>query len=122
MAEADQQYWVAIAGSPASGKSTTVRRVTHLLNERGVRATALPMDGYHYYRSVKGLAYPFASSHHPHRRRHGQTLVPVFVTPSLAVCACVNDPAPTTSRSLCKMPCFAAMSVIVSVSSSLPCC
>lgn len=45
-----QQYWIAVAGAPASGKSTLAGHVADLLNGRGVRTVVVPMDGYHYYR------------------------------------------------------------------------
>mmetsp|Transcript_15894 Transcript_15894/g.20370 ORF Transcript_15894/g.20370 Transcript_15894/m.20370 type:complete len:284 (+) Transcript_15894:74-925(+) len=43
------QYWVGIAGPPASGKSTIAQKVCHLLN-RDIPSIVIPMDGYHYYR------------------------------------------------------------------------
>ncbi len=40
---------VAIAGAPASGKSTIAHRIEQRLNERAPGSTALlPMDGFHY--------------------------------------------------------------------------
>lgn len=43
------RHIIAIAGAPASGKSTLAEWVVNQLNEAGAgRAALLPMDGYHY--------------------------------------------------------------------------
>ncbi len=43
------RHLIAIAGAPASGKSTLAEWVVDQLNEAGAgRAALLPMDGYHY--------------------------------------------------------------------------
>jgi pantothenate kinase len=45
-----QQYWIAVAGAPGSGKSTLSKELAAGLNARGIRTTVIPMDGFHYYR------------------------------------------------------------------------
>lgn len=42
------RYMVAVAGPPASGKSTTAEHVAGALRARGESATVVPMDGFHY--------------------------------------------------------------------------
>jgi pantothenate kinase len=46
------QYWVAIAGGPGSGKTTTANAVADLLNQKYTKdencCIVLPMDGFHY--------------------------------------------------------------------------
>lgn len=47
------RYLVAIGGSPGSGKTTTAKMVTHLLNKGSVKRTALiSMDGFHLSRAA----------------------------------------------------------------------
>ncbi|NRA38378.1 MAG: AAA family ATPase [Planctomycetes bacterium] len=43
----EQQYWIAVAGAPGSGKSTLVAEIKRHLTDK---VTVIPMDGYHYYR------------------------------------------------------------------------
>lgn len=52
-----KQLWIAIAGSPGSGKSTLSEQVCKRINEfpslsttlkRKITSTTIPMDGYHY--------------------------------------------------------------------------
>ena len=43
-----QQFWLGIAGTPGSGKTT----LSHELVDRiGDHAIIVPMDGYHFYRA-----------------------------------------------------------------------
>ena len=44
------QWWCAIAGGPAAGKSTLAAAVAQRCNALGVSAVVLPMDGFHYSR------------------------------------------------------------------------
>ena len=45
-----QQYWIAVAGAPGSGKSTLCKELAASLNARGICTTVIPMDGFHFYR------------------------------------------------------------------------
>ncbi len=45
-----EQYWIAVAGAPGSGKSTLCKELAAGLNARGIRTTVIPMDGFHFYR------------------------------------------------------------------------
>jgi pantothenate kinase len=47
-----QKYWVAIAGGPGSGKTTSAMTIAHRINTRCDRSVAIviPMDGFHYAR------------------------------------------------------------------------
>ncbi|MEM9009144.1 MAG: hypothetical protein AAGE59_37270, partial [Cyanobacteria bacterium P01_F01_bin.86] len=45
--DGDQKHWIGLAGAPGSGKSTTAQAMCQRLPEK---VTAIPMDGYHYYR------------------------------------------------------------------------
>ena len=45
-----RQVWIAVAGAPGSGKTTLCGRVALLLNDMGIKAAVIPMDGFHYYR------------------------------------------------------------------------
>lgn len=48
----NDQYWVAIAGGPGSGKSTVAETVAESLNKEDPGCCiVLPMDGYHYPRA-----------------------------------------------------------------------
>lgn len=42
------RYMVAVAGPPASGKSTTAEHLVEALKAEGESATVVPMDGFHY--------------------------------------------------------------------------
>lgn len=42
-----KRFMVAVAGPPASGKSSLAERLTDVLNENEERAAILPMDGFH---------------------------------------------------------------------------
>eukprot|EP00667_Euglena_gracilis_P010307 EG_transcript_10492 len=58
-AQADGQWWVAIAGGPGSGKSTLAAAVVRRVNEQAGAevAVVLPMDGFHYSRrQLKAIA------------------------------------------------------------------
>ena len=48
----NEKYWVAIAGGPGSGKTTSAMTIAHRLNARCDRnvAIVIPMDGFHYSR------------------------------------------------------------------------
>lgn len=43
-----ERFMVAVAGPPASGKSTVAEQVSDALKARGESATVVPMDGFHY--------------------------------------------------------------------------
>ncbi|NIZ60195.1 nucleoside/nucleotide kinase family protein [Sedimentitalea sp. CY04] len=43
---------VALAGSPASGKSTQAEILVNRLNEKGCSAQVLPMDGFHLHNEI----------------------------------------------------------------------
>ena len=43
-----RQVWIGITGGPGAGKSTVAEAVAQCCNDLGVRATALPMDGFHF--------------------------------------------------------------------------
>lgn len=47
-----QPYLVGVAGVPGSGKSSLAKAVCQRLNDRGIPAVNVPMDGFHYYRRV----------------------------------------------------------------------
>ncbi len=64
---------VAIAGAPASGKSTLASQLERRLNETNPGSTALlPMDGYHYDDEVLILA---AGAHARVRRTRSMSAV-----------------------------------------------
>jgi Ni2+-binding GTPase involved in maturation of urease and hydrogenase len=44
------QYWIALAGAPGSGKTTVGAGVVTALQQLGVPAVLLSMDGFHYYK------------------------------------------------------------------------
>lgn len=44
------KIFVSIAGVPGSGKTTLAFRVVSILNQDGVKAACVSMDGYHYYK------------------------------------------------------------------------
>ena len=43
-----RQVWIGITGGPGAGKSTVAEAVAAKCRDLGVRATALPMDGFHF--------------------------------------------------------------------------
>lgn len=47
---ANKRYIVAIAGPPASGKSTLAEKLSHLINQQSNQplSEVIPMDGFHY--------------------------------------------------------------------------
>lgn len=47
-----EKYWIAIAGGPGSGKTTSAMTIAYRLNTRCNRnvAVVIPMDGFHYSR------------------------------------------------------------------------
>ena len=60
---------VGLAGPPGAGKTTTAAAAVELLERRGVRAVAVPMDGYHYTRAELD-AMPNAREAHEKRGAH----------------------------------------------------
>jgi pantothenate kinase len=67
-AKGQKRFMVAIAGAPASGKSTASARLRDELNAMGETAIVVPMDGFHYddiilnargHRSRKGAPFTF---------------------------------------------------------------
>ena len=46
------RYMVAVAGPPASGKSTTAEHLAEALRAKGESATVVPMDGFHYDNTI----------------------------------------------------------------------
>lgn len=47
LAPSERRLLIAIAGAPASGKSTLAKALTGALNDKGRRTENVPMDGYH---------------------------------------------------------------------------
>ena len=43
-----RQVWIGITGGPGAGKSTVAEAVAAMCRDQGVKATALPMDGFHF--------------------------------------------------------------------------
>jgi pantothenate kinase len=67
-AKGQKRFMVAIAGAPASGKSTASARLRDELNAMGETAIVVPMDGFHYddiilnargHRPRKGAPFTF---------------------------------------------------------------
>ena len=57
-----RQVWIGITGGPGAGKSTVAEAVAARCMALGVRATALPMDGFHYSKEkLRQLDPPAAS-------------------------------------------------------------
>lgn len=83
---------VAIAGAPASGKSTLAEQLRLALDELGETAAVVPMDGFHFddtvleargHRSRKGAPFTFdvagfAALLKRIRAREAQIAIPVF--------------------------------------------
>jgi len=91
-AGASKRFFVAIAGPPASGKSTLAETLMEALQQAGERAAVVSMDGFHYDDSVlkdRGLlprkgspeTFDFAGFRHMVERIRGgepEVAVPVF--------------------------------------------
>ena len=80
-----RQVWIGITGGPGAGKSTVAEAVAQCCNDLGVRATALPMDGFHFSKEkLRELDPPDA-----------ETLMPLRGAPQTfdaeAFCAAVAD-------------------------------
>ena len=80
-----RQVWIGITGGPGAGKSTVAEAVAQCCNDLGVRATALPMDGFHFSKEkLRDLDPPDAA-----------TLLPLRGAPQTfdaeAFCAAVAD-------------------------------
>ena len=80
-----RQVWIGITGGPGAGKSTVAEAVAQCCNDLGVRATALPMDGFHFSKEkLRELDPPDAA-----------TLLPLRGAPQTfdaeAFCAAVAD-------------------------------
>ena len=80
-----RQVWIGITGGPGAGKSTVAEAVAQCCNDLGVRATALPMDGFHFSKAkLRELDPPDAA-----------TLLPLRGAPQTfdaeAFCAAVAD-------------------------------
>ena len=43
-----RQVWIGITGGPGAGKSTVAEAVAAMCRDQGVKATAVPMDGFHF--------------------------------------------------------------------------
>jgi len=97
-----RQVWIGITGGPGAGKSTVAEAVAAQCRDQGVKATALPMDGFHFSKEkLRELDPPDAA-----------TLLPVRGAPQTfdaeAFCAAVSaarrtgrcDAWPTYSREL----------------------
>ena len=80
-----RQVWIGITGGPGAGKSTVAEAVAAMCRDQGVKATALPMDGFHFSKEkLSELDPPDA-----------ETLLPVRGAPQTfdaeAFCAAVAD-------------------------------
>ena len=80
-----RQVWIGITGGPGAGKSTVAEAVAAQCRELGVKATALPMDGFHFSKEkLRELDPPDAA-----------TLLPLRGAPQTfdaeAFCAAVAD-------------------------------
>ena len=64
------QLWVAIAGGPASGKTTLTQELCKRLEQdKGLPTAVIPMDGYHYYKRELD-AMPDPEALHARRGAH----------------------------------------------------
>ena len=91
-AGAKPRFMVAIAGPPASGKSTTAHALQKALVAAGETAVVVPMDGYHFddavlnargHRPRKGAPFTFDAAGFEHllkriRAREPDIAIPVF--------------------------------------------
>lgn len=91
-AEGYERYMVAIAGPPASGKSTTAHELQKALAAAGESAVVVPMDGFHFddaildargHRPRKGAPFTFDVAGFAHllqriRAREPEIAIPVF--------------------------------------------
>ena len=80
-----RQVWIGITGGPGAGKSTVAEAVAAQCRDLGVKATALPMDGFHFSKAkLRELDPPDAA-----------TLLPLRGAPQTfdaeAFCAAVAD-------------------------------
>ena len=80
-----RQVWIGITGGPGAGKSTVAEAVAAMCRDQGVKATALPMDGFHFSKAkLRELDPPDAA-----------TLLPLRGAPQTfdaeAFCAAVAD-------------------------------
>jgi len=58
-----RQVWIGITGGPGAGKSTVAEAVAAMCTDQGVKATALPMDGFHFSKAkLRDLDPPDAST------------------------------------------------------------
>ena len=58
-----RQVWIGITGGPGAGKSTVAEAVAAQCRDLGVRATALPMDGFHFSKAkLRDLDPPDAAN------------------------------------------------------------
>jgi pantothenate kinase len=63
-----RQVWIGITGGPGAGKSTVAEAVAAKCRDLGVRAAALPMDGFHFSKAkLRELDPPDAASLMPLR-------------------------------------------------------
>ena len=80
-----RQVWIGITGGPGAGKSTVAEAVAAQCRELGVKATALPMDGFHFSKEKLRMLDPPDAA----------TLLPVRGAPQTfdaeAFCAAVAD-------------------------------
>ena len=91
-AKGHERFMVAIAGPPASGKSTTAHDLQKGLTAAGESAVVVPMDGYHFddavlnargHRPRKGAPFTFDAAGFEHllrriRAREPDIAIPVF--------------------------------------------
>jgi pantothenate kinase len=91
-AQGRARFMVAIAGPPASGKSTTAHELQKALSAAGESAVVVPMDGFHFddavlnargHRPRKGAPFTFDAAGFGHllsriRAREPDIAIPVF--------------------------------------------
>lgn len=91
-AEDKPRFMVALAGPPASGKSTTAHELQKALVSAGESAVVVPMDGFHFddavlnargHRPRKGAPFTFDAAGFAHllqriRAREPDIAIPVF--------------------------------------------